>query len=109
MITMVRSRMKSRAPVSLVTTTATNESSPELPNSGAEPPPRRDRRMEILPLSPIHVQATRIDSARCGPASVRSSNSFLTMFRYRALPCSMLTFNSSRASFRLVRLRASCS
>ena len=46
MITIVNRRMKSKAPVSLVTTTATNESSPELPNSRAEPPPRRVRRME---------------------------------------------------------------
>ena len=51
MITMVRSRMKSKAPVSLVTTTATNESSPELPNSELEPPPRRDRRIrDPVPL-----------------------------------------------------------
>src|ERR1700730_2465527 len=50
MITMVSRRMKSSAPVSLVTTTATNESSPELTNSAAERPPRRDRRMEALPL-----------------------------------------------------------
>ena len=41
--------MKSNAPVSLVTTTATNESSPELPNSEPEPPPRRDRRMPAPP------------------------------------------------------------
>ncbi len=62
MITMVRSRMKSKAPVSLVTTTATNESSPELPNSELEPPPRRDRRMQTLPFHGSRVQATRIDS-----------------------------------------------
>ena len=127
MITIVRSKMKSNAPVSLVTTTATNESSPELPNSELEPPPRRDRRIQTPPshglrgpfqrfsrascppTSSVRAHATRIESGRCGPASVRSSKSFLTMFRYRALPCSMLTFNSSRASLRLVRLRAHCS
>ena len=120
--------MNSNAPVSLVTTTATNESSPELPNSELEPPPRRDRRIQTPPdstgfqpvfndshgqdaraTSGFRAHATRIESGRCGPASVRSSNSFLTMFRYRALPCSMLTFRSSRASLRLVRLRANCS
>ena len=35
------------APVSLVTTTATNESSPEPPNSIAECLPRRERRMDF--------------------------------------------------------------
>ena len=98
MITMVSSRMKSNAPVSLVTTTATNESSPELPNSELEPPPRRDRRIQTPPgstgFSPcqdfrgqvpvplrFRAQATRIESGRCEPGSVRSSKSFLTMFR----------------------------
>src|SRR5262249_52445849 len=50
MMTIVSSRMNNKAPVSLVTTTATNESSPELPNSTPEPPPRRDRRIEIPPV-----------------------------------------------------------
>src|SRR6059058_76394 len=53
MITIVRSRMKSKAPVSLVTTTATNESSPEPPNSRAEPPPRRERRIETPSELPV--------------------------------------------------------
>src|SRR5947209_3422368 len=42
------------------------------------------------------------------PALV-SWNIFLTIVRYRVLPCSMLTCNSSMASLRLVRVRASCS
>ena len=45
MMTIVSSRMNSKAPVSLVTTTATNESSPEPPNSRPACPLRRDRRM----------------------------------------------------------------
>src|SRR3954465_1906565 len=45
MMTIVRSRMNSSAPVSLVTTTATNESSPEPPNSRPPCPLRRDRRI----------------------------------------------------------------
>src|SRR4051812_21275349 len=45
MMTIVKSRMNSSAPVSLVTTTATNESSPEPPNSRPPCPLRRDRRI----------------------------------------------------------------
>src|SRR3954454_12886549 len=57
MMTMVSSRMNSRAPVSLVTTTATNESSPEPPNSRPECPPRRDRRMRRPSRHPDRVVA----------------------------------------------------
>src|SRR5277367_5823476 len=49
MMTIVRSRMKSKAPVSLVTTTATNESSPDPPNSRPACPFRRDRRIRLPP------------------------------------------------------------
>ncbi len=48
MMTIVSKRMNSKAPVSLVTTTATNESSPEPPNSIPEWPPRRLRRIRLL-------------------------------------------------------------
>src|ERR1700726_3411253 len=49
MMTIVKSRMKSKAPVSLVTTTATNESSPDPPNSRPACPFRRDRRIRLPP------------------------------------------------------------
>ena len=120
MITMVRSRMNSRAPVSLVTTTATNESSPEPPNSSPEPPPLRlcrmnrssshpDRDSPAVCRSDRPAQAARTESDRGGVLPDRSSNSFLTMLRYSELPCSMLTLISSSASFRLLSVRASCS
>src|SRR5262245_3720169 len=57
MMTIVRSRMNSRAPVSLVTTTATNESSPDPPNSTPPWPLRRDRRMRPPSRSPVRVVA----------------------------------------------------
>src|SRR5262245_7350786 len=50
MITMASNRIKRSAPVSFVTTTATNESSPDPPNSTPELPPRRLRRMRRSPL-----------------------------------------------------------
>ena len=122
-MTIVSSRMNSRAPVSLVTTTATNESSPEPPNSSPDAPPRR-----LSPHASVLVSSPQDHAARSaavrrhrrirppgpsrdreGALPDRSSNIFLTMLRYSELPCSMLTLSRSRASFRLFRVRASCS
>ena len=88
-MTIVNSRMNSKAPVSFVTTTATNESSPEPPNSGPEWPSASRSPHGSLLLRGLAVWASSWEWAKRVRRSLRHSPRTLPAFVAGSAPSSL--------------------